>query len=125
MMGQEVNEGIFSYSASMSGFALTHRSGAGSALALPGKVPRLGLKWEDGMGCLLTQVTVSLGSLGQAAYSCAGSRESAAESSLGCGALLLCMTLLPEVIAQASGERAAQGKRPDSRYVSPLLGPPS
>lgn len=36
----------------MSGFALTHRSGAGSALALRGKVPRLWLKWEDGMGVL-------------------------------------------------------------------------
>lgn len=77
------------------------------------------------MGVLLTQVTVSLGSLGQAACSSAGSRESAAGSSLGCGALLLCMTRSPAVTAQASGERAARGKRPDSRYVSPLRGPPS
>lgn len=35
--------------ASVSGLALAHVSGAGSALAPPGKVLGLGVKWEDGM----------------------------------------------------------------------------
>lgn len=72
MMGQVVNEGIFSDSQLL--FLVLLCSGP--------TWEGLRLKWKDRRGCLLTQETVSWG----AASSCAGSRESAEGQSLG-GAL--------------------------------------
>lgn len=54
-MSQAVNEDIFSWTLSFCvWFCHNQWVSAGSALALPGKVLDLGLKWEDGTGGALS-----------------------------------------------------------------------
>lgn len=133
LMSQAGNEGIFSWHLSFH-FRLCFNPWVRSwlALALPGNVSGLGLKWEAGRECLLTQVTVSLRSLGQAASSCDGSRVSRQGRLLGQCLGLLCMSRPSKVTAQGLGEKGSPRKvlfpppsALESTGVSTLLGPPS